>query len=228
MTEINCAICKTPFVKKTHNQQFCTKKCFDIHHIQKYGAQKAEASKARYADLKKARDSILYACTFCGAPFSKRRGTKQFCSVKCRANHYYHTMSSERRTKHNTATPAGIKRYKAWRHKTRITSPWAGLLISAKSRARMKKLTFDLTKEWAAQRWTGFCEISKLPFFLEKRGWGPHPYSPSIDRKDREKGYTQENCQFVLWAINTIKHIGTDEEMYILAEAIIKNKKPTT
>ncbi len=50
-------------------------------------------------------------------------------------------------------------------------------------------------------------------------------FSPSIDRIDSSKGYTPDNCQFVLWAINVFKGDGTLEEMYEIATALINKHR---
>jgi len=101
--------------------------------------------------------------------------------------------------------------------------PWRKLIIAAKGRAAIKNLPFDLTFEWGETRWTGFCEVSKLPFSPRENSlFGA--FSPSIDRIDAAKGYTQNNCRFVLMAVNGLKHTGTDATMYLIAEAIVAHK----
>ena len=82
--------------------------------------------------------------------------------------------------------------------KSRIKS----MLYFAKWRNRERKtpVPFDLTIEWALERWTGRCEITGLPFEVRKVG-GPNPFSPSIDRIIADKGSTQDNCRFVLFGI---------------------------
>lgn len=69
--------------------------------------------------------------------------------------------------------------------------------------------------------------MTGIEFFIGKRGPGPHPYSPTIDRIDSSGGYTQDNCRFILWAINAIKHMGTDEQIYALAKALIEHREKT-
>ena len=102
-------------------------------------------------------------------------------------------------------------------------TPWRKLVIAAKGRAKKRELAFDLTFEWAEQRWTGFCEISKIPFQPRKNS-NHGIFSPSIDRKDPAKGYTQGNSRFVLMGVNGLKIDGTDAEMFFVAECIAKNK----
>lgn len=70
-----------------------------------------------------------------------------------------------------------------------------------KKRSRQKGLSFNISIEWVRSRLEdGCCEITKIPFDLkaEKRS----PYSPSVDRIDSNKGYTEENCRLILWSLN--------------------------
>ncbi len=134
--------------------------------------------------------------------------------AKSRANHH---ANRERRNERR-----GIMSQKA-----RLSYPWRFLLHSAKDRARKKNLPFDLTDAWASERWTGSCELTGVPFQLGQRRPGPKFYSPSIDKIKAELGYIQSNCRFVLWAINSFKHDGTNENMYAVASALLNKKNPT-
>lgn len=102
-------------------------------------------------------------------------------------------------------------------------SPWRKLVIAAKGRAAEKNLPFDLTFEWAQARWTGFCEVSGLPFITEP-GTPHRMFAPSLDQIAPAKGYTQDNSRFVLRCVNSFKLDGDDETMYAVAEAIVRSK----
>jgi hypothetical protein len=106
---------------------------------------------------------------------------------------------------------------------SRVHIPWRALLYSAAYRAKKYNVPFSLTEEWAKARWTGFCEVSGLPFTLGKRTSGPKIYSPSLDQIVPRKGYTPDNCRFVIWAVNALKHDGTDADMLKIAHAIVAN-----
>jgi hypothetical protein len=94
-----------------------------------------------------------------------------------------------------------------------------------KGRSEKRNLEFDLTKEWIKKKLdAGYCELSGEKFCLEasiETHW--HPYSPSIDRIDSKKGYTQDNCRIILVSVN----MGLGEwglENYInIAKKVIKN-----
>lgn len=106
----------------------------------------------------------------------------------------------------------------------RIHQPWAKLLDTSRARAKAKGLQHDLTTEWAIERWTGACEVTRIPFHSgEVAGRGFQSFSPSIDRIIPEAGYTRANCRFVLWAVNAFKNDKTDAEMLMIAKAIVKN-----
>lgn len=132
---------------------------------------------------------------------------------------YWRNKAREYREKH----PEYVRLISESAKRKHWTSPWRRVVINAKQRAKKKKLPFDLTFEWAKERWTGFCEISKMPF--APRYGGPSGiFSPSLDRIRASEGYTQQNCRFVLMGVNGLKNDGTDEAMYLVAEAILANR----
>lgn len=109
----------------------------------------------------------------------------------------------------------------------RATFPWYGSLLAAGDRSRQRNHEFNLTAEWAAATYTGFCSLTGLPFInsaaQEAGTSGGRPYSPSIDRISPLKGYTQDNCRWVLFAVNSLKGTMTDAEMLTIARALTKN-----
>jgi hypothetical protein len=112
--------------------------------------------------------------------------------------------------------------------KRRAESPWYSSLLAAGDRSRKIGREFNLTKEWADKNYSGFCVLTGLPFQVsydkpaEKSGG--RPYSPSIDRINPLKGYTQDNCRFVLFAVNSFKGTMSDPEMYHIAKALLANQ----
>ena len=132
---------------------------------------------------------------------------------------YYRQRSKEGYEKH----PEAQTKY---RLKRRLAYPWRHLLKGAKERSIKKNVPFSLTEEWASAKWTGRCELTGLEFVTNGLGSGPKPRSPSIDRRIPSIGYTSENCRFVLSCINSFKHEGTEEEMYEVAESLLKMRPP--
>ncbi len=101
---------------------------------------------------------------------------------------------------------------------------WVTCLYNTRSMAKRKNRTFALTPAWAAARWTGKCELTGLKF--ERAGQsGPVPRSPSIDRVDSTKGYTPDNCRFILAAVNAFRLNGSDAQMYRIANALLTKRK---
>lgn len=124
------------------------------------------------------------------------------------------------------------KKYKATpqqrqKHKktARLLRPYLQLMRDAKKRSIRSNIEFNLTHEWAKARWIGKCELTQIAFDLTHGK--PHAvyHSPTIDRKNPLGGYTQENCRFVLYAVNLFKAKETDAKMFEIANALINNKK---
>lgn len=101
------------------------------------------------------------------------------------------------------------------------------LVRMAESRAKREGLAFDLTREWAEGRWTGACELTGIQF-VQRSGTGrgsAGPFSPSLDKIDPAKGYVQDNCRFILWAINRFKGKDADDVIFQIAKAISERLK---
>lgn len=130
---------------------------------------------------------------------------------------------NERRKQHyhaNKDANRPVRRDK--RYEARLTTPWQKLLSGARERAKRKGIPYDLTNEWAANRWTGNCELTNIPFRLGLLASGPKFFSPSIDRIVPSLGYTQSNCRFILWSVNAMKYNGTDDDVIMLARLILQ------
>ena len=81
-------------------------------------------------------------------------------------------------------------------------------LGSIRKRALAKGLAFDLTPEWYVEKLNkGVCEVTGLEFYHGTYNYrkGIHPFIPSVDRTDSNKGYTQDNCKLVIMAYNQAK-----------------------
>jgi hypothetical protein len=127
-------------------------------------------------------------------------------------------VAKERRARYQAAHK---ERERRRYHATRVWLPWLNAFRGSKARAVKHNIPFTLTKEWAAERWTGCCEVTGIEFVLsDKRS--PYLFSPSLDRKIPSLGYTPENSRFVLHAVNALKGQGTDEDMLKIAQAIVQ------
>jgi hypothetical protein len=98
--------------------------------------------------------------------------------------------------------------------------------------SKSKNLDFDLDTDWIVDKlkkinWK--CELTQIPFDTfrndDEKKTGFNSHSISVDRINPKKGYTKDNVRFILNQVNVFKQNGTDEQMYELAEALIKNRK---
>ena len=143
-------------------------------------------------------------CLQCGSSLQHKRKDAKYCCVLCkqRANQNLISLTNYRNSIQGRST--GI-----W-HNIKRRDPQT-----------------TLTKEWIIQRLTnGFCEVTGLPFVLDANAntssSNMKPFSPSVDRKDSNLGYTKENSQLVVWIYNTAKNSFTHEDVLVLAEALLK------
>lgn len=117
------------------------------------------------------------------------------------------------------------ERVRSWRR----INPGRTLIQTAKARAVKAGLPYDLTKDWVSTAWTGRCALTGLPFDAPTdsalRAMRMSPLMASIDRIDPAEGYTQSNCRFVCLGVNSLKGAGTDNQMYQIAEALLRNRK---
>jgi hypothetical protein len=113
------------------------------------------------------------------------------------------------------------ERLKSYRRQAWLAAPWKRLIKNASERAIKKGVTFCLTEEWGASVWTGKCALTGIDFNMNKNGYGPGAFSPTIDRINPKTGYTPSNCRFILACVNSFKHEGTDKQMFVVARALI-------
>lgn len=167
-------------------------------------------------------------CHVCGHDYTKKMVSQRYCSRSCYTKAWFvnnpekvNARQRARRKKHPAWYHSADRRYYVThRGKMQRERPWKYLLQAARVRALQKRIPYELTNAWAGERWTGRCEITKLPFAVNGRR-GPFPFSASIDRIDSTRGYTQDNTRFVLWGCNAVKGVGTDADMLAIAKAIV-------
>ena len=98
------------------------------------------------------------------------------------------------------------------------------LLQGVRSRCKNKDLDYDLNTEWLVKVFNeGVCQVTGLPFEFEvdSKCNGFRSFTPSLDRTDPTKGYTEDNVKVVVWLYNAAKGVGTHEDVMKLAEALI-------
>jgi len=97
----------------------------------------------------------------------------------------------------------------------------ASLLAGAAARAKKSNKGFDLTFEWLLPKLIArVCEVTGLPLAALTSDGIENPFTPSIDKKDPSGGYTQDNCQVVMWAYNAAKGQGSAADVEVMARAI--------
>jgi len=116
------------------------------------------------------------------------------------------------------------RRREDWRFKA--YEIWKG----AKDRAKSRGVEFSLSRETVEKAiLAGVCAVTGLRFDLQLRGKRCGARSPSVDKIDPMKGYTEENSQVVCWLYNRAKGDGGHEDVLLLVEALNAiNKCQTT
>lgn len=127
-----------------------------------------------------------------------------------RAMHYYQHREENR--------PVRAKKAQDARQK----SPLRFMYWSARERAKKKSVPFGLTLSDMESIWTGNCAVSGLPVSVG-RGSGPKFFSASLDRIEPSRGYVADNVRIVMWSVNAMKGEGTDDDLLMVAKAIVDN-----
>ena len=224
-----CKNCGKDFGRRDPRQRCCSKKC---------GAARYDASEPRKeANLLNARKS---------APQRNARNRERyktdpdfrwaFRSWQIKNPDRVRAINDRHRQKPESREKAKLKS-KNWHSKNRDyanprraqrlaqtlkITPWYTALNGARLRALKNNRPFDLTDEWARERWTGRCELTGVEF---RRGTSTHKFwSASIDKIVPSLGYVQGNSRFVLNSVNTFKNNETDADMYFVAEALLAAK----
>ena len=98
----------------------------------------------------------------------------------------------------------------------------AKAIASAKFRAIRKGLAFDIDIDWYRSILTkNRCQVTGINFDSEFWLAGKStPFSPTIDRKVPDDGYTKDNCQVVCWIYNTAKFSFSHEDVLRMAKAL--------
>lgn len=112
--------------------------------------------------------------------------------------------------------PLPIERRKAWT-----------LTNAAALRAKKRGLPFTITSQWVENKLkAGKCERTGIPFNISRGPGGlpgpRSPWSPSLDRINPQLGYTEDNTQVVVWAYNAAKGTWGDEEVLMVARAVLE------
>lgn len=241
---VQCKVCAVEFYKKTARHACCSVNCTHTNWVRSNQESWREYNKAWRAKNPEALEKYnakkrigwrKIPCQQCGKFFDKHFGQKKYCSVRCRSIRYSKTpgyrekskkLGAKWRANNRELLRARSKTYfRVYFEKTAATQPWLYLFRGARQRAKENNVPFDLDEAWAKQRWTGRCELTDLEFSPpeKRKGNKLRNFSPSIDRIVGERGYTKDNCRFILWAVNSFKRDSSDADMYKTAVALVKN-----
>lgn len=217
-----CYACGIRFDALNYRQTYCTPRCRDRagyqKHREKYLAYAKEQRK-KNKDLRERQN--IYSSKYYWSHAEKCRLKARISSMPLEQQEKMRATRRRYYAKNRDLVLAIGRKHRA---KRRAAHPWRGTFENAKERAREKKWEFNITPAWCAERYTGRCEVTGIVFALGKQMNGFRLFNPSIDRIDNAKGYTTDNCRFVLHAINSLKADGTDDDMYTIAEALIANR----
>lgn len=98
--------------------------------------------------------------------------------------------------------------------KYKIENPERHLANTAKRRAKLKNIVYQITHEDINMN--SVCPILQIPIKNGQGRWVDS--SPTLDRVDNFKGYTPENILVISWRANRLKSDATLDELILLGE----------
>ena len=132
-------------------------------------------------------------CTICNQTktidkfYKSQRGKKCISCVLERARKY----------KKNRRSNIDVRKIEGQKQKERRVRLWQNTLINdSKKRGKEYNLTVDDINEMYESQ-NGLCYWFKIPLIPSNKP--KHPQQPSLDRIDRNKGYTKECCTYLLF-----------------------------
>lgn len=146
----------------------------------------------------------MRVCDTCGAEFEAKRVTQRFCTTDCRVAH------------HNA-------KWFEYGQIAREKNPCAGMLRSAKHRAKKNGLPFNL--ELSDLVMPDVCPVLGMPLVSNAGTGHARNDSPSLDKIVPELGYVKGNVQIISNLANVMKHDATPEQMILFAEWVLKTYK---
>lgn len=69
------------------------------------------------------------------------------------------------------------------------------------------------------------CALTRLRFWMLKDSGSYNPTIPSLDRIRHNGPYSRENVRIVMLGVNSLRGTGSDEHMYLMAEALLANRR---
>lgn len=145
---------------------------------------------------------------------SKKDGFQSYCKT-CNIEYYYKYSKNE---ENRDRIVKLSKKHHRLEHSS-IESLLHKRFVSARTRARNKKMEFNIPEEYLCELWDnqdGKCYYSGLSMTYDRNDL----YTVSIDRIDSSKGYIIGNVALTCWAINNMKNSHTIEEFVYFCKTV--------
>lgn len=168
---------------------------------------------------------MINGCCICDEYFEARIKRQIVCGKPCRLKLVSMVQSAKLYKNHT-------REYKReWAKKVRDKKlgssgglKWWSSRVIASIKCRAKG-ECNLSVDWLLHKLeNGKCEVTGMPFHIqsykENPGFDKHPYTPSVDKIDPDKGYTTDNCRLVVWVYNRAKGKYSDSIVLEMAKAL--------
>lgn len=174
---------------------------------------------------------IEVECAFCGNKTKKsvseynrsnKIGRRHFCNLSC---------SVKMTNKEHPSTSFQGGKFAGNKIGLDSLSPFRKFTLNAKARAKLERMSVDITSDYLKEVWNnqnGICSLSGLSMILPvgtsgKWNEGCPSLRASLDRIDNSLGYVKGNVRFICTIGNYGKGISTDEEFISFCHDVAKN-----
>ena len=96
------------------------------------------------------------------------------------------------------------------------------MLWDSRKRAKKRGVEHTISIEFLYSLYTDTCPISGVSLLWERGHGKPQENSPSLDRIDSTKGYTEDNVWLISYRMNRIKNDSTIEELRMILSACLE------
>lgn len=98
------------------------------------------------------------------------------------------------------------------------------LLAYARRRAKKFNLPFEIDRNFILVKLKPMlCEMTGIPLDRRSSQKGrASPFAPSLDRRNRLKGYTKQNTRIVCFAVNCLRYTWSDVTLRKIARGLLK------